>query len=406
MTARRRGAQAAPARPNARLDRAIARTLAPGERVIIACKPALGSIPLRALGLIALVIAVFVLTRLALTPWIGPATARVAELLALIALMARLGWEALVWLSRSYALTDRRVVAVVGVLRRLQLDLPLAHIQHVALYRSIRERLAGLGSLLFATAGTARTEVAWSMVWAPQPMLRTVRTQIELPRVRGNEQPARHTPLVIGLAGGIGAGKSTVARAFAELGCVVVDSDALAREALQRPEVRDALVSWWGGAVLDEQGRVDRKAVASIVFKDPAERTRLEGLIHPLVRKSRAELIAHASGAPAVIVDAPLLFEAGVDTECDAVIFVDTPRAVRLERVERTRGWDAAELARREASQLPVEAKRARSQLVIDASGSLEAIADQARRALESLRHSVSNTPSPGPGRSGPVEGT
>jgi dephospho-CoA kinase len=170
-------------------------------------------------------------------------------------------------------------------------------------------------------------------------------------------------PLVIGIAGGIGSGKSTVARAFADLGCVVSDSDAQARAALDRPDIQAQLVSWWGDQIVGSDGSVDRQVVGAIVFGDPAQRSRLEGLIHPLVRRSRSELIeqAVASGAPAVIVDAPLLFEVGLDKECDAVVFVDVDRETRVARVRARNGWDEAELDRRENAQLALDEKRRRS---------------------------------------------
>ena len=174
-------------------------------------------------------------------------------------------------------------------------------------------------------------------------------------------------PVIIGLAGGIGAGKSSVAAALRDLGCVVIDSDAEAKAALRRPEVRAEIARWWGASVLDAAGEVDRGAVARIVFSDSAQRRRLEALIHPLLKLTRDAVIAEAGerGTPAVVLDAPLLFEAGLDRECDAVIFVDAPRAERLRRV-RARGWDDAELARREKSQAPLETKRRSADHVVD----------------------------------------
>jgi len=173
--------------------------------------------------------------------------------------------------------------------------------------------------------------------------------------------PGRAWTPVIGVAGGVGSGKSTVARALGELGCVVLDSDAAAKAALDRPRVLETIMRWWGAGVVNAQGRADRGRIADVVFADRRERTRLEGLIHPLLKRDRAEAVAAArAGAHAgVVVDAPLLFEAGVDGECDAVIFVECPEEVRLARVAKSRGWDAAELARREAAQWPLEKKRA-----------------------------------------------
>ena len=179
-------------------------------------------------------------------------------------------------------------------------------------------------------------------------------------------EAVRQVP-VIGLAGGIGAGKSAVARAMVELGCVVSDSDTLARAALERDDVRAQLVSWWGDGVFGADGAVDRGAVARIVFGDDAQRLRLETLVHPLVRVSRGEAIARAeaAGARAFVIDAPLLFEAGLDAECDVVVFVEAPRAVRLARVRQHRGWDEAELARRESAQLGNDEKRRRADVVV-----------------------------------------
>lgn len=171
---------------------------------------------------------------------------------------------------------------------------------------------------------------------------------------------------VLGLTGGIGAGKSTVARLLRERGAVVVDSDERAAEILRRPEVRDELVAWWGRDVLAADGTVDRKAVAARVFRRDADRARLEALVHPLIRadRDRAVADARARGVALVVFEAPLLFEAGLDRECDAVMWVDAPRALRLARVAG-RGWDEAELTRREAAQWPEDRKRSAAGAVV-----------------------------------------
>lgn len=191
---------------------------------------------------------------------------------------------------------------------------------------------------------------------------------------------------VIGLAGGIGAGKSAVAGLLAARGCAVVDSDAQARAQLDLPEVRDQLVAWWGPHILGPDARVSRAQVARIVFADPHQRRRLEALIHPRVRIDRAQAFARAvaAGARACVIDAPLLFEAGLDAECDAVIFVDTPRPERLARVA-ARGWDQAELDRREAAQWPLDDKRRRCGYAVLNSGDLAALQQQVDRVLESI---------------------
>jgi dephospho-CoA kinase len=132
---------------------------------------------------------------------------------------------------------------------------------------------------------------------------------------------------------------------------------------------------------------VDRAAVAKIVFADEREKHKLEGLVHPVIHAERATAIkaAAASGAAAVIIDAPLLFEAGVDKECDAVVFIDAPYEERLRRVREGRGWDEQELLRRERAQMPLEEKKARSSIVINNSGDLADLEGAVASALEEV---------------------
>ena len=366
---------------------------------------------LRSLVVLVLVAALFGITAAAWGRW-GFYSGTILMYLA-IAAGARLAWQGVVVACRRYVVTDRYVLRVAGVFSRGAASLPVDRVQHVVVYRSLLERLTGTGTLGFATAGTGGIEVAWVTIARPLQRLERVRSVIEgeggalSGRQLGPEPgPARAgslaaDPVVIGMAGGIGAGKSEVARAFAKAGCVVADSDKAAREALDRPDVREQLVAWWGDQILGEGGRVDRKQVAAVVFGDPAQRERLEKLVHPVVRQSRAELIAQAraAGAPGVVIDAPLLFEAGLDAECDAIVFVDAPRAVRVSRVRETRGWDEAELARREKVQLPLDAKRNRSDYEVVNDADPERLRAEARRILDQIlaRHSGSGRGDPPP---------
>ncbi len=193
-------------------------------------------------------------------------------------------------------------------------------------------------------------------------------------------------PPVIGLAGGIGSGKSAVAKILRDLGAVVSDSDEGARLALRDRAIKADLVRWWGDEILDADGAVDRRRVAHIVFADPLQRRRLEALTHPWIEKRRlAEFAAAPAGAMALVIDAPLLFEAGLDRICDAVIFVDAPRELRLERVRAARGWSESDLDRRETSQMPLDEKRARADHVICNSGDLAGLAEQTRRVLHTI---------------------
>lgn len=192
---------------------------------------------------------------------------------------------------------------------------------------------------------------------------------------------------VIGITGGIGSGKSTVARLLGAFGCVVADSDGAGRAALEDPEIKRTLIAWWGQAILDDSGAVDRRAVGRIVFADESERKRLEGLTHPWIEARRREQFeAAGEEAIAFVIDAPLLLEAGLDAECDVILFVEAPFEQRLERVQANRGWDASELARREESQLPLDAKRQRADDVLLNDGDLKSLRRQVGRFLDTIR--------------------
>jgi len=189
---------------------------------------------------------------------------------------------------------------------------------------------------------------------------------------------------IIGLAGGIGSGKSTVARLLAECGAAVIDSDALNHEVLQSPEVVQTLVSWWGETVLsaseggpeketggepgEAAGSVDRQKISDIIFRDPRQRRRLEKLVHPRIARRREGLIAAHQQDPdirAIILDSPLLIESGLDRRCDLTLFVDAPDGMRRRRVTTDRGWSEQEWLDREKSQLPLDKKRARADHII-----------------------------------------
>ena len=191
---------------------------------------------------------------------------------------------------------------------------------------------------------------------------------------------------IIGLAGGIGAGKSEAARILEDLGCVVSRSDQVGHAALNDTEIRRTLVEWWGPGILSESGEVDRKAVAKTVFSDAEQRRRLEALIHPWIRARQEALFAAAPPrTPALVIDAPLLFEASLADECDTVIFVDASRQARLERLRTSRGWSEAQLAQREESQLPLDVKRSRADYVVKNDSDLNELADQVRLILSEI---------------------
>jgi dephospho-CoA kinase len=193
---------------------------------------------------------------------------------------------------------------------------------------------------------------------------------------------------IIGIAGGIGSGKSYVAQIFGELGALVICSDDQVRQVYERAEVKRTLREWWGESVFLPTGQVNRRTVAHQVFADPQQRTRLEQLIHPLVAEARDEVMAAKQDDPGVsafIWDTPLLFEAGLNKQCDAVVFVDAPLSDRLARVQKQRNWDAAELARRENSQWPLDRKRELADYVINNSANADPVRDQVKRIFSQI---------------------
>jgi len=191
-------------------------------------------------------------------------------------------------------------------------------------------------------------------------------------------------PPVIGLVGGVGSGKSTVARMMADEGCRVVDADRIAHEVLGRPEVRAAVRQAFGEGVFGPDGQVDRPRLGEAVFSDPAARERLERIVHPpILDRLRAELDeARRAGPPAVVLDAPLILEKDLAKECDCVVYIRVPAAVRYRRLREARGWSRAEAERRDASQVSLKVKQNRADYIIDNSASPEHTLEQIRQIL------------------------
>ncbi len=169
-----------------------------------------------------------------------------------------------------------------------------------------------------------------------------------------------------------------------------LNSDRMAHDVLNYPEVIALIRDRFGDTVIDSKGQVNRAQLAAIVFdsnlQSAAHKQWLEQLIHPRVRALSLERIANEGAQyPFVIIDAPLLIEAGWGEHCDRILMVDTPLELR-QRWAATRGWSVDELARREAAQLPIEEKRRRATDVITNDGSLDALHAQVDAAVRSLR--------------------
>ena len=174
----------------------------------------------------------------------------------------------------------------------------------------------------------------------------------------------------VGLTGGVASGKSTVSAILAELGAVVVDADQLAREVVARgtPGLAEVLRAF-GPSVLTEDGELDRAAMGAIVFADESRRRTLEGIIHPLVRARAAELEAAAPPDALVVHDIPLLAETGQGSRFDAVIVVDVPTEVQVQRMIGTRAMSREDAEARVAAQATREERLAIATHVIDNTG-------------------------------------
>lgn len=184
----------------------------------------------------------------------------------------------------------------------------------------------------------------------------------------------------IGLTGGIGSGKSTVAKMFAELGAHVIDADAVAREVVEpRTPGLAALVEEFGNGILDGNG-LDRTALAQIVFEDEGARTRLNAIIHPLIGARTAELIAALPPDAVFLHDVPLLVELHLENAYDLVVVVDAPDELRVSRLVE-RGLTEDDARARIATQATREQRLAVADVVINNSGDLDQLREQVRSA-------------------------
>ncbi len=165
---------------------------------------------------------------------------------------------------------------------------------------------------------------------------------------------------IIGILGGIGSGKSTVAAEFAKLGCKVIDADKIARELLlNKTAVKEKVVGLFGRTILDPAGKIDREKLGEVVFADADKLSSLNRIIHPLVLQHAQELIKQydcQNQVKAIVLDMPLLVEVGWDKRCDKLIFVDCEQKLRLDRAKKL-GFDKNQVKIRENFQISLDNK-------------------------------------------------
>lgn len=185
---------------------------------------------------------------------------------------------------------------------------------------------------------------------------------------------------VVGLIGGVGSGKSSLARWISDqLRVCVISGDEAGHRTLNKPDVRRSIRARFGDQVFDNKGEIRRDQLAARVFgaDEGSRRNRrdLEDIVHPVIRedlRGQLETARRDADLDLILVDAAVLLEAGWNQLCDAVVFIDTPLDQRQQRVRDGRGWSADELKKREESQLSLQEKRAAADLIVDNSRSIE----------------------------------
>ena len=192
--------------------------------------------------------------------------------------------------------------------------------------------------------------------------------------------------LIVALTGGIGSGKTMVGEIFAELGALVVDSDQLAREVVERGSKGfDLIVTEFGDEIL-KNGDLDRAALASLIFKDPKKRTRLEEITHPLIRQSFAKIVSSAGSESIVINQIPLLVESKHDYKFDHVITISAPEKIRTERLLK-RGLTLTQIEQRMKAQATDTQREVISDTVIVNDKSEQELLAQVEKVWESLNN-------------------
>ncbi|NLW49260.1 MAG: dephospho-CoA kinase [Candidatus Brocadiaceae bacterium] len=194
---------------------------------------------------------------------------------------------------------------------------------------------------------------------------------------------------VIGLVGGLAAGKSTVARLMRERGACVVDADRIGHEVLELPHVRTALTDAFGHGILGPDGRVDRGRLAAVAFGTPERVERLNGIVHPIIIQRISDLLREFSArpdVPLVALDAPLLMETQLHRDvCRALLYVEAPEDERRRRAAQNRGIAPEQFAVREQAQMPTDVKAAVADYTVINTGSIEELARQIDRIWPDL---------------------
>lgn len=196
---------------------------------------------------------------------------------------------------------------------------------------------------------------------------------------------------VIGILGGVVAGKSTVAAEFGRLGCKVIDADLLAHQLLDDPDIKKKIVDLFSRSVLDLDNKVNRKRLADIVFNDKEKLTQLNNIIHPAVLSRTEQLIEEFNRqqeVKAIVLDMPLLLEVGWAERCDKLVFVDCSLNLRVKRAEKMGLFDENQLKIRENLQISLDKKLSIAENIIDNNEDLSALKKQVAALFSIIKNS------------------
>jgi len=193
---------------------------------------------------------------------------------------------------------------------------------------------------------------------------------------------------IIGIMGGVGAGKSTVAAEFAKLGCCVIDADAMVSKLLETEEVKQQIAASFGSEVFNDSGDVDRGRLGEVVFGEKANVERINAIIHPLVLAETEELIAacNKSDARAIVLDMPLLVEVGWAQRCDKLVFVACDERIRGQRTAQKCGFTKKQLKNREKFQILLDNKAEIADYVIDNNSNQTELSEQIVRIFTHIQ--------------------
>jgi len=197
--------------------------------------------------------------------------------------------------------------------------------------------------------------------------------------------------MIFGVLGGVAGGKSTVAALLAGPGGEVISADRIAHEILEQPPLIARIAEAFGPQVIDSSGKIDRAALGQVIFRDDRARKQLEGWTHPAIRaRIGADLEqAKARGISHIVLDVPLLLENNSEHHladaCDHLVFIEVPDEERDRRAQRDRGWAPGEVARREATQLPLSAKQAAAHWTLRADGTLPELNQQVQELITAI---------------------